>query len=92
MTCKFLGRFVLDTAEVKQVVRELGVVPLVADWSTPNPEIERTLEKLGGKDIPTLAIFPADRPNEPVVLKGMYTKARLITELKKAANGKEAAS
>ena len=42
-----------------------------ADW----PEIDELLISLGNpsRQIPFYAIFPAGRPNEPIVMSGVYT-------------------
>lgn len=84
LTCKTLEALVLNTAEVRQVVENNGVVPLVADWTNGEPEVTKMLEQLGGKQVPTLAIFPASAPARPIVLRDGYTQERLLRALKEA--------
>jgi suppressor for copper-sensitivity B len=85
VTCKTLERLVLNTAETKKVVTANGIVTMVADM-TRSPEDEGMwLEKLsGGRAVPVLAIFPAGRPNEPIVLNNGYTQGLLFDKLKQA--------
>jgi thiol:disulfide interchange protein len=85
VTCKTLEKFVLNTAETKHIVTTNGIVTMVADM-TRSPEDEGMwLEKLtGGRLVPVLAIFPAGRPNEPIVLNNGYTKGLLFDKLKQA--------
>lgn len=85
LTCKTLEKTVLNTKAVKDAVQQYEVETLMADWTEPNDEIAGMLSKLGSKEIPVLAIFPADDPTRPIVLKGFYTQQALIDSLKKAA-------
>ena len=84
LTCKSLEIGVLNTKPVRQKVEQHQVVTLVADWGDRNPQIGDLLEQLGGsRQIPLLAIFPADRPNHPIVLN-TYTTGQLLEALDKA--------
>ncbi|MBI3466435.1 MAG: thioredoxin family protein, partial [Planctomycetes bacterium] len=80
MTCKTVERFVLDSNEVRKAIKAKGAVTLRADMTTENPEASAFLEKLGnrGHSIPYLAIFCADKPNEPRVLADVYTKQQVL--------------
>ena len=73
------------------MVEELGVVTLKADWTAPNDEIASMLKKLGSKQLPVLAIFPAKNPRKPIVLRGMYSKKTLIDKLREAGPSKKVA-
>jgi thiol:disulfide interchange protein DsbD len=84
LTCKFLERTVLNTRDVRDVVDKNGVVPLVADWTDRGEEISRMLSALGSKQVPVIAIFPAGRANQPIVLLGGYRKSTLISKLEEA--------
>jgi suppressor for copper-sensitivity B len=92
VTCKTLENLVLNTAETKQVVMASGIVTMVADMTRYPPEESSLLEKLsGGRLVPVLAIFPAGRPNEPIVLNNAYTKGLLFEKLKEAGPSKGSA-
>jgi thiol:disulfide interchange protein len=85
LTCKALETTVLNTQEVRDSLSEKGVVTLLADWTNYPPEISETLEALAGsKQVPVLAIFPAGRPEERIVLLGGYTKATVLEKLAEA--------
>ncbi len=91
VTCKALERLVLNTAETKEVVQTHGIETLVADMTDYPPEESDLLIKLsGGKAVPVLAIFPAARPKQPIVLKDSYTKGLLYEKLKEAGPSKDA--
>lgn len=84
LICKSLEKLVLNTEEVKGVIDANQVVPLLADWTHLDGEVTAMLELLGSKQVPVLAIFPAGRPNEPIVFVDPYTPQQLIDALKKA--------
>nr|HPM83558.1 thioredoxin family protein [Candidatus Anammoximicrobium sp.] len=84
LTCKTLEATVLDTQEVRDVLRGNGVVALQADWTKGDAEISRKLESLGSKQVPVVAIFPAGQAQQPIVLMGFYTKAVLLQKLQEA--------
>jgi thiol:disulfide interchange protein len=83
-TCKVLEKSVLNTRRIHQLVERNDVVTLVADWSDGDPEIGATLEALGSKQLPVIAIFPAGDPYRPKTLKGMYTSGDLVNKLQAA--------
>ncbi|MCY2986266.1 MAG: thioredoxin family protein [Planctomycetota bacterium] len=92
LTCKFLEHTVLNTEEVRRFVEDNGVVTLSADWTDRNPEIGKMLEALGSKQVPVIAIFPAGRPNQPIVLlAGDITQKTLLGKLQEAGPSQTAA-
>ncbi len=84
--CKLLERLVLNTKPTREYVDKNGIVAMVADvtsWPEDETQLLQALIGTGGQ-IPVLAIFPAGRPNEPIVLNEMYTRNRLFEELDRA--------
>ncbi|MGH7137139.1 MAG: hypothetical protein ACREHD_15465, partial [Pirellulales bacterium] len=47
-------------------------------------EEQALLKRLGASTIPFLAIFPAGRPNEPIVVPDLYTRGTLFEKLEQA--------
>ncbi len=88
LTCKTLEATVLNSAEISKAVKQNNVVTLQADWTHGQPDVTKMLEALGSKQVPVLAIFSADKPNEPIVLRGGYTRQSLLDALKKAGPSK----
>lgn len=86
LTCKYNEQFALNTAPVAQWVHENHVVCLKADMTRENWEAEALLIQLGNhaRSIPFLAIFPADRPNEVLVLDGPLTPGDVLDALRRA--------
>lgn len=87
-TCKYLEKYVLNTAQTRKLVSENQVVTLLADWTNEAEDVTRMLETLGSKQVPLLAIFPAGRPNEPIVFRGPYTHQKLLDALEQAGPSK----
>lgn len=89
LTCQANLKFAINTEDVRKVVENNGVVPLIADWTDGSPEIKDALESLGSNSIPILAIFPADHPNEPLVLRDVITKGQVIDALRQAGPSRD---
>lgn len=79
--CKVLENTVLKSEEVEQALRESGVVTMTADYTEKPQWLKETIRALDANGVPITAIFPADRPYHPIVLRGVYTKATLLEHL-----------
>jgi thiol:disulfide interchange protein len=76
---------VLHSQEVEQAISAAGAVKLYADWTDYPAEITDTIKALKSSGVPVIAIFPGDRPYEPIVFRGGYSKPGLIDALHRAA-------
>jgi len=83
-TCKWNMAHAIDTDEVRRLVEENGVVPLLADWSDGSEEVHDMLRSLQSESIPLLAIFPAGKPNQPIVLRDLVSQRQVLEALKNA--------
>ena len=82
--CQVNTKFAIDTKGVLDVVAANRVVPLLADLSKESPEIRQEMDMLQSQSIPLLAIFPGDRPNEPIVLRDLVTESEVVAALRRA--------
>ena len=48
------------------------------------PEITQWLDRFHTTGVPLTVIFPANRPYEPIVISGVFTKGQLLSKLKEA--------
>ena len=65
----------------------LGVVPMLADWTARDAVTGRLIEKLApGASIPLAAVFPAGRPDQPIVMLGIVTRQQVVDNLAKASS------
>jgi thiol:disulfide interchange protein len=91
-SCKVNLKFAINTEDVARVVRENGVVPMIADYTNVPDEISSALKSLHSKSIPVLAIFPADHPDQVYLLRDLITKGQVIDALKKAGPSRDKSS
>ena len=84
LTCKVNERTILETATVRNGMKELGVVPLKADWTRKDQVITTWLQRYGKAGVPFYLVIPADRsrPNHP--LGEVITPAGVVEALRKA--------
>jgi thiol:disulfide interchange protein len=67
-------------------MQENGIVPLVADITNSNAEAENLLRLLGNenRNLPFVAIFPAENPTQPILLQGIITQRQFLDALRRA--------
>ena len=85
--CKFNTYTAIDTDDVRRLVEENGVVPLLADWTNPNAEIKEALNGLGYNSIPVLAIWPAGKET-PIILADLLRESQVLKALQEAGPSK----
>jgi thiol:disulfide interchange protein len=74
----------IDTRKTRELVDELGVVSMYADWTNYDEAVTQKLTELNSKSIPVLAIYPADRPDEPIILRDIVTQSTVLEALRSA--------
>lgn len=84
-TCKVLEQTNLTPERMKNLQDRYGLHLMKADLTERNPEAEALLLALGSKSIPLLAIFPRKFPQEPVVLRDLFTPQQLEDAVAQAA-------
>lgn len=86
--CKVNLKWAIEREDVKQLLEKNNVVAMKADWTSSNPDLEAELKRLGRKQIPVLAIYPAGNPNEVLVLDGLVWKSQVINTIAKGGPSK----
>ena len=84
LSCKYNERTAIDTPAVRAKFRELGIVPLRADWTNANPEITAALQRFGRVGVPFYVLYPAGKPSEPITLPELLTEQIVLDALAKA--------
>jgi suppressor for copper-sensitivity B len=85
-TCQVNSRFVINSEEVNEAIKRHNAILMVADWSDYGDEIKRALVTLTASDsLPVLVVFPGGRPGEPIILRDLLTKRRLIDAIREAS-------
>ncbi len=89
LSCKANLLLAIETDEVREAIEDNKIVPMLADYTKSPPEITNMLESLQSRSIPLLAIFPADRPDQPIVLRDIITQKQLLDAIEQAGPSKE---
>lgn len=84
LTCLSNKRLVLETDAVREKLSELNIVPLKADFTKKDPDIQKDLRKYGRAGVPLNIVVPAGRPNDVIVLPELLTQKLVIDALEKA--------
>ncbi len=88
LTCKMNLKWVIETDEIRKALEDNKIVPLLADFTEGSAEVKDALNSLQSTSIPLLAIFPADRPDQPIVLRDVITKQQLLDAIEQAGPSK----
>jgi thiol:disulfide interchange protein len=75
---------------IRDAILANHVLTLKADNTHEDPGVGAMMELLGIRQVPVLAIFPAGRPNEPIVFLDGYTQGMVTEALKGAGPSKPA--
>ncbi|MBI3586426.1 MAG: thioredoxin family protein [Ignavibacteriales bacterium] len=84
LTCKVNEKTVLSDQRIIDKLKSGGIVTIRADWTNRNPDITKLLAKFGRSGVPLYVIFPAGKPNEPIVLPELITTSMVLEALEKA--------
>lgn len=86
LVCKTNEFNALNTPETLEIVRRHDVVTLVADYTDPDEEIKRWLNKFDSVSVPLTVIFPGSRPNQPILIRDLFSKKTLLEKLNEAVD------
>ena len=86
MNCKVLEGTVLRAPEIESLFREKKIVTMTADWTLRDQTAESRaigglLNRFGGEQVPVLMIFTPNDPDNPIILRGLFTKETLVKKL-----------
>ncbi|HEV3416140.1 MAG TPA: cytochrome c biogenesis protein CcdA, partial [Pirellulales bacterium] len=86
LTCQLNTKFTIDSDEVREAIKANNVAPMVADWSDYGPEIKTALVSLTASDsLPVLVVFPAGRPDKPIILRDLLSRRQVVEALEQAS-------
>lgn len=84
LTCQVNEAIVLHNQTVIDKLRQLNVMLIKADWTNQDPVITQLLKKFGRSGVPLYVIFPAKRPDQPIVLPELITVDLVLHKLDEA--------
>ena len=82
--CKVNKKVALETPDVRERLLALGIVPFQADFTSDDPAIAAELRKHGRAGPPLNLIYPAGKPDAPVILRPNLTKPYVLEKLAEA--------
>jgi len=81
MNCQFNKITVLHSKEVSKLLIKKNVKSLIADITSSQPVAESLLRHLGSRSVPFLAIFRGDDPYNPIIMRDVLQKGKLVKTL-----------
>ncbi|MCB9849717.1 MAG: thioredoxin family protein [Phycisphaerales bacterium] len=84
LTCQANKKLVLDTEAMRAEMRERNVVPIKADFTRHNPDIADDLKAFNRDAVPLNVVYPASKPDSPIVLPVVLTHGRVVEALDEA--------
>ena len=88
MNCKSNEKFAVERAAVKKLMHTNNVVAMKADWSEANADVESELKRLKRPSIPLLAVYPAGKPTEVLVLDGLVMEYQVLETIRRGGPSK----
>ena len=84
VNCKVYEKTVLATAPVQKALQERNAVFLKADYTNASPDITHLLQRFGRAAVPLYVLYPAGKPDAPVVLPEVITQGIVLDAFKEA--------
>lgn len=85
LTCKVNEKFAINTPAVREKLRAVNAVALLADNTLSPPEIAAELQLHGRAGVPLVLVYPRDAAQPPLVLPEVLTPGILLDALAQAA-------
>ncbi|MFP4164137.1 MAG: protein-disulfide reductase DsbD family protein [Chitinispirillaceae bacterium] len=82
-SCQVNKATVLNSEKAKKIYREKDFLLMSADLTHPNEKAESLMHHLGSRSVPFLAIFPADSPQKPIIMRDNLNRKKFISALEK---------
>lgn len=84
LTCKVNKGTSLNVDSVRQKMAQLGVVRILADFTDYNPDMQAEINAYGRNGVPLNLVYPADKPDEPIVLPELLTPGIVLKAVEQA--------
>ncbi len=85
LTCNTIVKPALESASVKQKVRELDVAPFLGDYTAFASDITEELNRYGRAGVPLVIVFPKKADAPAIVLPEALTPGMIVSALERAA-------
>jgi thiol:disulfide interchange protein len=81
MNCQYNKMTVFLSKDMTELIKRKNILALSADLTSDNVEARGLLQSLGGRSIPFFAVFPADDPQSPVIMRDIVKKKDVLRTL-----------
>jgi thiol:disulfide interchange protein len=85
LTCQVNKKVAIETEAVAQKIKDLHIIPFLADWTRRNDEITETLISFQRSGVPFYIIYPANRSKQPILLPEVLTPKIVLDALTEAS-------
>jgi thiol:disulfide interchange protein DsbD len=85
VTCNTIVKPALESASVRQKVKEINAAPLLADYTRLPRHMTEELNRYGRAGVPLVLVFPRDASKPAMVLPEAITPGMVVDYLDKAA-------
>lgn len=83
-TCQANKAAVLETDDIRAAMSKAKVIPIEGDFTKRNPRIAEVLARYDRPTVPLNLIYPAGKPEDPIVLPVVLTKSTVSEALNAA--------
>lgn len=87
MNCQYNKINVYHSKEMEELIKNKNIYAIKADLTVNNPQAEKLLNDLGSKSVPFFAIFPSTDPENPIIMRDILSKKKVMEELNKLTDG-----
>ena len=84
LTCNTIVKPALESASVRQKLRELNAVALLGDYTGFPDNISDELNRFGRAGVPLVLVYPRNAQEPPIVLPEALTPGMVLTALERA--------
>jgi thiol:disulfide interchange protein DsbD len=84
LTCNTIVKPALESESVQTKLRDLGVVPLLGDYTRFPENITEELNRFGRAGVPLVLIYPGNANESPLVLPEALTPGMIVSALERA--------
>jgi len=92
LTCQANKKIALGSARVQARLRDQSVVPIEADYTAYDADMQADLARYGRDAVPLNIILPANKPAEPIVLPAVLLPDTILSKLEQAGPSTRCAS
>jgi len=81
LTCQSNKKLVLETREIREQMRALGVVPIKADFTHNNPVMFAEMKSFGRGGVPVNVVYAPGKPDVTALLPELLTQGTVVRAL-----------